>query len=280
MASSMPVPYPAANTAPRIIPRWWGNARMVTRLALIFAWTFLFLVVRLAMRPVRWWTPPAVDWRIREGIQNLWGHGTRRIIGMRLTVIGNEPKDPYFLVSNHLSYVDIIAYSCCVRCIFVAMKEMSTWPLVGYTITQMQTIFIDRLMPRDAERVNESVRAMLQAGKSVIMFPEATTSTGGEVLPFRGAVLDAAVRLQHPVHFATIQYHPTPSCPHPERSVCWVDATPFGEHAGELLRTRRIQATITFAPEAITAGTRKELALKLEQAVRRQLLGEEAKADC
>jgi 1-acyl-sn-glycerol-3-phosphate acyltransferase len=273
MASSIPVQYPVAGAPPRVIPRWWANGRMAARIALVFGWTSLFLVTRLALWPLRLWAPPRVDWRIREAIQKVWGEGTRRIMGIRLTVHGEEPKDPYFLVSNHLSYVDIILYSCCVRCIFVAMKEMRGWPLIGYTISLMQTIFIDRFKPRDAVRVNDAVTKALTEGKSVIMFPEATTTTGHEVLPFRGAILDAAVRLQHPVHYATIQFHPTPSCPHPGRTVAWVDETPFGDHVRELLRARRMEATITFAPEPITAPTRKELALKLEQAVRRQLMG-------
>ena len=274
MASFMPIQYPVATDPPRALPRWWRNGRMATRMGLVFAWTFLHLVVRLTLLPLRWWAPPSVDWRIREVIQKVWGRGTQRIMGIRVKVIGKEPEDPYFLVSNHLSYVDIIAFSGCVRCIFVAMKEMSHWPLIGYTVTQMQTIFIDRMKPRDAVRVNEAVADALSNGKSVIMFPEATTSAGDEVLPFRGAILDAAVRLKHPVHYATIQFHPTPSCPFPTRTVCWVDETPFGEHARELLRARRIDATITFAPEPIQADTRKDLALKLEAAVRAQLLGE------
>jgi len=273
MASSMSIQYPATSAPPRAIPRWWGNVRMVTRIALVFAFTFGFLVTRLTLAPLRWWAPPAVDWRIRAFIQKFWGRGTAWIMGLRITVIGKEPDDPYFLVSNHLSYVDIVAFSGWVRCIFVAMKEMSGWPLIGYTITQMQTIFIDRLKPRDAVRVNDAVTKALTEGKSVIMFPEATTSTGDEVLPFRGAILDAAVRLGHPVHYATIQYHPTPSCPNPGRTICWVDETPFGEHVCGLLRARRTKATITFAPDPITATTRKDLALQLEAAVRRQLLG-------
>lgn len=273
MASSVPIQYPAASSHTRAVPRWWGHVRVYTRIALVFAWTSLFLVSRLTLWPLRWWAPPRVDWRIREAIQKVWGIGTRRIMGMRLTVKGKEPEDPYFLVSNHLSYVDIIAYSCCVRCIFVAMKEMRAWPLIGYTISLMQTIFVDRLKPRDAVRVNEAVTQALVEGKSVIMFPEATTSTGDEVLPFRGAILDAAVRLQQPVHFATIEYRPTPSCPRPGQTVAWVDETPFGDHARELLRARRIEAVITFGPEPIIPTTRRELALRLEQAVRTQLLG-------
>lgn len=271
MAASIPLFADA--TPPNPLVRAGRALRMVSRATALFAWTFLFLVVRLGLRPLRWWAPPGVDWRLREGIQKCWGRGALRIMGIRVTVIGTEPRDPYFLVSNHLSYIDIVVYSGWVRCIFVAMKEMRGWPLIGYTVAQMQTIFIDRLKPRDAVRVNHEIQERLTEGKSVIMFPEATTGTGDSVLPFRGAILDGPLQCNMPVHYATIQYHRTPGCPNPAQTIAWVDDTPFDDHIGAILRVRRLHATIRFAPEPVQATTRKELALRLEEAVRDQLLG-------
>ena len=37
-----------------------------------------------------------------------WARTSSRIVGCRITVKGTPPKRPYLMVSNHLSYVDIL----------------------------------------------------------------------------------------------------------------------------------------------------------------------------
>src|SRR6516162_7805835 len=58
--------------------------------------------------------------RWRKFILNGWGRSLASIMGMRVITGGEPPQPPFLMVSNHLSYVDIIAYAACLECVFVS----------------------------------------------------------------------------------------------------------------------------------------------------------------
>jgi 1-acyl-sn-glycerol-3-phosphate acyltransferase len=183
-------------------------------------------------------------------------------------VKGRPPTGQFFIVSNHLGYLDIALFARHLGCIFVAMHEMADWPLVGFITRAMNTIFVDRTQWREIQTVNIAVGAALEQGQSVLMFPESTTSVGHDLLPFRAALLEAPIAARVPVQLAAIQYHRTEVCPDPEHEVCWVDDVPFGVHAMDFLRVPRIDATLVFGDAPIIAPDRKALARALEDSVR------------
>ncbi len=250
--------------------RMRGNLRASRRMTALGAWTAFFVMLRLASRPLEF-GPRALDNRVRSAIMKAWCHGSLRILGVHIEVEGDVPKGPYFMVANHLSYLDIIAFARQLGCVFVAMKEMADWPVVGFVVKLMNTIFVDRSSLRDAVRVNERIAEELKKRRSIMIFPESTCSTGEDVLKFHGALLQPALNINLPVHYATIEYKKTPENPTPETSICWTDDTPFHVHALDLLRVRRIHARIRFSPVPKLAPSRRELARELEEAVRKQL---------
>ncbi len=71
---------------------------------------------------------------------------------MNLELVGTPPKPPFFLVSNHLSYVDIPVLRLAANGIFVAKSEIKDWFLAGAMIRNMGNIFIDRKNRRDIPR--------------------------------------------------------------------------------------------------------------------------------
>src|SRR5262245_26217670 len=58
--------------------------------------------------------------RLRIVLLSACGRSMSAIIGMRIVTIGDPPTPPFFLVSNHLSYVDIITYAASLGCIFIS----------------------------------------------------------------------------------------------------------------------------------------------------------------
>lgn len=250
--------------------RYIKNARAYWRIVALATWTFPLLFARLGVRLIGK-VSSRTDRHARRLIMKVWGRGALKILGVRLEVEGKPPSGQYYIVANHMSYLDIILFARHLGCVFVAMVEMNHWPVVGFVVRHMNTIFIDRFQWRDPMRVNAHILSAIGDKHSVMVFPESTTSYGRDVLPFRAALLEAPLATGVPVHYATLTYHATPHCPNPEFSVCWVDDTPFQVHALELLRQRRIHATITFGQEVISGEDRKRLAKNLEDAVRRQL---------
>ena len=72
---------------------------------------------------------------------------------------GTPPRAPFLLVSNHLSYVDILLLGGAASGSFVAMQEIASWPLVGHLCRTVGTVFIDRSAKLDLVRVAREVEA-------------------------------------------------------------------------------------------------------------------------
>jgi lyso-ornithine lipid O-acyltransferase len=193
--------------------------------------------------------------------------GTAWILGVHVRVHGALPAAPYLLVSNHLSYLDIIVFSTVLPARFVAKRQVRGWPLIGPLSWLLGTIFIDREQKRDALRVLDQLDGVLTGADGALVFPEATSSDGAGVLPFRPALLEWAAARNFPVHAASVGYRSAPEAPPVEQSVCWWGDMPFGRHFLGLARLDRVDAAIHFLPEPIVDPDRKRLAARLHAAV-------------
>jgi 1-acyl-sn-glycerol-3-phosphate acyltransferase len=186
--------------------------------------------------------------------------------------LGALPRAPFFLVANHLSYVDVIVLASQVDCRFIAKQDISTWPLIGLLCRSVGTIFIDRNNRRDIARVNAQVEQALAEGRGVVLFPEGTSSQGTTVLPFKPGLLELAARAGLAVSYATLSYgvpdRETPA----HLSVCWWGDMTFIIHLSGLLRLSEIDATLTFGRETIRGGDRKDLASQLHAAVKQEFI--------
>jgi 1-acyl-sn-glycerol-3-phosphate acyltransferase len=194
------------------------------------------------------------------------------LLRVRIATRGAPPRAPFFLVANHLSYVDIIVLASQADCSFIARSDLSTWPLVGLICRSVGTIFIDRNNRRDIARVNAQVEQTLAEGRSVVLFPEGTSTKGATVLPFKPGLLELAARARLAVSYAALSYevpkHETPA----HLSICWWGGMTFIKHLFGLLRLSEINATLTFGRETIRGGDRKALANQLHAAVRQEFI--------
>lgn len=197
----------------------------------------------------------------------LWARLTALIVGMRIRVRGTPPRAPFFMVCNHLSYMDIVALAAHVNCVFVAKSDVAGWPVLGLLSRSMGTLFINRNSRRDVMRVNAFIEKTLAEQKSLLLFPEATSSAGSEVLPFHSALLEPAVQGGYPVSYAAVSYQTPAGRPAADRSVCWWGEMEFLPHLYHLFQLPHFEATLVFGSHAIRADDRKLLAKSLQQAV-------------
>lgn len=190
------------------------------------------------------------------------------ILNIRIKKIGTPPEAPFFMVSNHLSYVDILLMFMNMNCTFVAKKEVRSWPVLGFMIMTMGVIFIDRSRKRDVNRVNDTMRKSLNRFQGIVIYPEGTTTGGDVVLPFRPPLLDMPVSEKLPVYFSAIQYKTHPNDPSADETVCFYGARdPFHKHLFKLASNRRVDARILYSDTPIKADNRKELAQRLHTRV-------------
>lgn len=192
--------------------------------------------------------------------------------GMQIEVIGTPPKSPFFLVSNHLSYVDIAALRAVVPGVFVAKIEVSKWFLAGRIVRDMGIVFIDRRNRRDIPRAGAEIIQKLNEGEGVIVFPEGTSTKGEDILPFNSSFLEFAARTDLPVSYVSISYR-TPEGEEPaSKMVCWWDDISFLAHLFRLLSVKGFTAILDFGEEPIVNPDRKRLAAELRDRVKEKFI--------
>ena len=207
---------------------------------------------------------PYEPWR--NLFMKCWSKMTATIFRLHITNRGEPPKAPFFLVCNHLSYLDIIPIYFTVNCTFVAKKEVRKWPFLGFMISMVGVIFVNRRSKKDVIRVNRLIVQSISKYQGVVVFPEGTSSGGADVLPYRSSLLEVAAQNRIPVYAASIQYATSENDPPAADSVCFYGARhSFPEHLFLMAKNRRIDCSITFDPVPVIDSDRKNLATHLHQ---------------
>ena len=143
---------------------------------------------------------PAMEQGEREAAVQAWACRMLECLGVHLQVRGSVPKSgPVLLVSNHISWLDILVLHAARHCRFISKADIAHWPLVGPLATAAGTLYITRESRRDALRVVHQMADGLRAGEVLAVFPEGTTGDGSTVLPFHANLLQAAISANAPV---------------------------------------------------------------------------------
>lgn len=184
----------STDTRARLLGRlcYWWSLFVAGALLLIFAPPALF-VAYLAGR--RHWVYP---WA-RFGARN-W----LRLSGMKVVVRGREhlnPRQTYIFVANHRSYLDTatLFYHLGRRIGVLAKKELLKVPILGYGMSYVNIMAIDR---SNRERAFATVRAAterIRSGVSFGVFAEGTRARPGQLLPFKKGAFYMAVETKTPV---------------------------------------------------------------------------------
>lgn len=203
----------------------------------------------------------------RQFVFHQWSKVFRFALGMKVEVVGNVPKRPFFLVTNHVSYVDIPLLNLVTGGIFVAKKEIGSWPVAGSLVRSMGIIFIDRTNRRDIPRAGDDILKALDANEGVIVFPEGVSAKGEEVKPFHSSFFEFASRADLEVSYAALMYETPEGGPTPTESVCWWEDISFLSHLIRLLRLGGFRAVVKFGDEPVRSPDRKVLAKELHQKV-------------
>jgi 1-acyl-sn-glycerol-3-phosphate acyltransferase len=189
-----------------------------------------------------------------------------RVFGAETRTFGPIPSSG-LLVCNHLSYLDILVLVSLTPAIFVAKREVKSWPVFGWFARLAGTLFVDRARRTHVGKVTNEIQSALNQGALVILFPEGTSSGGDTVLPFRSSLLEPAARHNHSISAGLIQYELKDGDVSEE--VCyWKDMT-LVPHLINLLGKRRIQASVRFTRLSEGSANRKDLARQLHSEVLR-----------
>ena len=117
-------------------------------------------------------------------------------IKVNLQTIADAKHSSHLIISNHTSYVDVIVLAARAPYTFVTSKEIEADPFLGSICRFAGCVFVERRKIRQLYQEIEELSVLLDQGISIVIFPEATSSNGSLVLPFKRALLEAAFRTQ------------------------------------------------------------------------------------
>jgi 1-acyl-sn-glycerol-3-phosphate acyltransferase len=204
--------------------------------------------------------------------KKIWARNVAKVLNLKITVKGEPPDAPFFLVSNHLSYVDIVSLMAILDCVFVSKNDVANWFAIGRLARMVGTIFIDRENNRSILAALKEIDSALKNKMSVVVFPEGTSTKGETILPFKTSLLEIAASENLNVHYASLSYKVPDDCTPASLSICWWGDTTFGNHAWRLCQLRESEIIVTFSAKTISDENRKRLAKKLWSAVNEQFI--------
>lgn len=182
----------------------------VLRTIAMFSYLFGYMIIhypvlRRAEKAAAAGDTALVEQLVRTHIPH-WSRTILKITGVSLSVEGleNIPADgPCVFVANHRSYYDIPLLLAGLDQPYglLAKEELAKIPLLSRWMKLLGCVFVLRSEMRAAiEALNEAT-AVVESGKSFIIFPEGTRYTGeeGGIGEFKGGAFRIAVKTGAPV---------------------------------------------------------------------------------
>lgn len=189
-----------------------------------------------------------------------------RVLRPSVRVSGSVPSSG-LLVSNHLSYIDILVIASVVPAVFVSKHEVQDWPVFNWFAKMGGTLFVDRERRTTVGQTTDEIQTALDQGALVVLFPEGTSSSGETVLPFKSSLLEPATRHLHALFAGVIQYEIEDG--NVTEEICYWKDMKMLPHALNLLSKRSIRASLRFTQLRGSSTDRKELARQLHSEVLR-----------
>jgi len=191
-------------------------------------------------------------------------------LNVDLTISGTPVKQGNLFLANHVSWVDTVILNHAEPFAFVSRHDVEDWPAIGTFTKRMGSVYVDRSNKFQAYRSIPALEEKLNSGRSVLVFPESTTSDGTGLLPFYGMFVEAAVRVGCLVQPVALRY--TDKEGNVMREAAYAGDDSFGETLVRILKQRKVYAHVEFL-EPIDASKydRKQLLQMSREQIERAL---------
>jgi 1-acyl-sn-glycerol-3-phosphate acyltransferase len=195
-----------------------------------------------------------------------------RRMGISVRVHGPFPNEGA-LITNHLSYLDIVVLASLHPCVFVSKREVANLPIVGWMTTRSGTVYVERGHGGSALKAGAAMHAAASDGLPVVFFPEGTTNPADHLLKFHSGLLSQALVENMPVTAGYLRYSLTedngPGIT-PANNIAWGSQTML-RHVLQFLSLRGVHADVYLADQPIAfsprAANRKIAATEARDAV-------------
>ncbi len=244
---------------------WRNRPAMKSKIRLyykLFRIVILFihgLTIAAGLFPVLSFIYSARDAKIKkDAIKTRWLQRFSAIVNLHIGKDGELPDRRAILVSNHISWLDIIVIGQYLPAYFVAKSDIAGWPVIGYLAKQGGTIFIRRGNKQHIRTTAEKMVWLLRQNGNIIAFPEGTTTNGDEVLHFHSSLFQPALLTRSTIQPVALQYLGAA-----KEHAPFIGDDAFVPHLLKMLALDKIEVQLSFLPVINNSGKNRH-AVSLE----------------
>ena len=129
-----------------------------------------------------------------------------RILGVKASYSGEPARRPALYVSNHRSLLDPFVELHRINAFVVSKAEVSSYPLIGYSVAKTGVIFVQRDEVDSRQRARVAIGRALTEGTSILIYPEGTTGDQLLTQEFKQGAFAMALEGSHPVVPVALHY--------------------------------------------------------------------------
>ena len=168
----------------------------IVKLFILAIWTILIIFIAFFAMVITFSSKSAI-WVAHKW----WTPFILFVLGAKMKVHGLnhiEKGKTYIILANHTSNLDIPMLTAGLPLLFyyVAKKEMKKIPFLGWIMTAVGMIFIDRTNKEKAIRSMRIAGNKIKKGKNIMIFPEGTFDGTKALLPFKKGAFHLAMHAQ------------------------------------------------------------------------------------
>lgn len=180
------------------------RVRLCARLARIGGVLAIGLVLAsgLKLRALLWTPAPLVT---RHRLCSWWLARLAAALPYKVRLMGTPPAGTALWIANHQSWADIPLLGMLQPMAFLSKSELRHWPVLGWLAAEAGTLFIKR-GGGDSGALNQQLGSELEQGRSLLIFPEGTTTDGSALRTFHSRLLACAIETGTPIQPVAIRY--------------------------------------------------------------------------
>lgn len=155
------------------------------------------------------------------------------------------------LVGNHIGFSDIVCLMSLKASVFVTSQEMRDTPFLGQITDLGGCAYVNRKSRLGIQDELKGMVDVLKQGFSIVLYPEAVSTNGEQVLPFKKTLMLSAGLAQKPIRpfvFNTRQINGRAVQYSDRDSVCWYGDQGFFEAMWRSLKLKSATFEIEFLP--------------------------------
>lgn len=161
-------------------------------------------------------------------------------------------NDNFLVVSNHLSYVDILVMQSLVPFSFITSVEIQKTFFLGHICQLAGCVFVER-RKRDylVDEISE-IAERLVSGSQVVLFAEGTSTNGNSVKRFKRPLFQSAQIAGKNILCLTLNYEKIDDVNITvvnRDKICWYGRMSFLPHFFELLKAKSIKVKLDYSGE-------------------------------